>query len=396
MLAIGRMMSGIGAGAALVIVPLYIAEVAPPKQRGLWGVMTQVSINLGLLITQTLGYFWDRGMQWRYILAVGTVHGVLQAIGLVFVPETPTWLATQGQVEKALNLLRRIRARGSDIGDEVAAWGVDIDGADVTAETEGLLSSGAAIDGSASPRITNSRSPTRRASAGSGKASSKSSSHSYGDQGVGFLSALKDSTTRPAIVAVVGVMFAQQLTGINSVMMYSVSILSPSFPSSAALITILLSLLNLVMTIAASPLPDALGRKVCLLGSIAGMGISSTALAVAMSTGVNWLAVTAVFTFVGSFALGLGPIPFMLASELVPPSARGATQSWALAANWTFTFVVAQFFPIVNDALGGNGEAFYGFAGLAMVSACFVWWRVPETRGKRDADEVWGRERRID
>ena len=95
-----------------------------------------------------------------------------------------------------------------------------------------------------------------------------------------------------------------------------------------------------------------------------------------------------------SFAVGLGPVPFILASELVEPEAVGAAQSWALAGSWVATFVVAQFFPPLKEALGG--KVFFLFAGLALLFALFVAVWVPESGGKRDADEVWGRVRRED
>lgn len=89
-----------------------------------------------------------------------------------------------------------------------------------------------------------------------------------------------------------------------------------------------------------------------------------------------------------------------MASELVGQEAVGATQSWCLAANYIATFLVAQFFPLLNlwlnEWLGGKGWVYFIFAGLAALSWGFVAWRVPETRGKRDADEVWGRVRRVD
>lgn len=90
----------------------------------------------------------------------------------------------------------------------------------------------------------------------------------------------------------------------------------------------------------------------------------------------------------------------MMASELVGQEAVGATQSWALAGNYAATFIVAQFFPIVNtwlnNWLGGRGWVYFGFTALAGLSFLFVAAFVPETRGKRDVDEVWGRERRVD
>lgn len=182
-------------------------------------------------------------------------------------------------------------------------------------------------------------------------------------------------------------------TGINSIVMYGVSLLADLLESNSALLNILVSILNVVVTTACAPLADILGRKVCLLGSIGGMGTSSILLAVGIREAIPALSAIAVLLFVASFGLGLGPIPFILSSELVGPEAVGATQGWALAANWIATFVVAQFFPIVNAKLG-KGVVYFVFAGLAAVFFTFVAWFVPETKGKKNADEVWGREAR--
>jgi len=196
---------------------------------------------------------------------------------------------------------------------------------------------------------------------------------------------------RPAVVAVIAVMAAQQLTGINSVVMYSVSLLSAILPTGAGLLTIAFSALNVVATTACAPLADKIGRKTCLLLSIAGMGISSILLAMGIYYEVKLLVVATTLTFVGSFAAGLGPVPFILANELVGPEAVGATQSWALAANWLATFLVSQFFPILNNALGGQGKVYFIFAGFAAGLGAFIAWWVPETKGKNGAEEVWGR-----
>jgi sugar porter (SP) family MFS transporter len=372
-IAVGRLLSGVGAGASLVIVPLYIAEVAPPRERGLFGVMTQIAINVGLLLTQTLGYFFDKGSEWRLILAAGAAIGLLQGIGLFFIPETPAWIADNRDPQKALKLLQRIRGKGADVNEEVQTWDADVPG--FVIESEGLLN-----QAETSPRP--------------GSATSKTSNKAIVH--IGFFQVARDPLYRPAIIAVVGVMFAQQLCGINSVMMYSVSLLTPVFPTSSALLTIFISIVNLLATILGAPLADRLGRKTCLLLSISGMGISSLCLAFSMLFEIKLLTAIAVLAFVASFAVGLGPIPFMLASELVTQEAKGATQSWALAANWIFTFCVAQFFPIINVALGGHGWVYFIFAGLALLSGIFVTWWVPETKGKKDVDEVWGRVRRID
>ena len=190
-------------------------------------------------------------------------------------------------------------------------------------------------------------------------------------------------------------MLAQQLCGINSIIMYSVNLLTDLLPTSAGLITIAVGVLNLIATISFAPLADKLGRKPCILISIAGMGINSVLLAIGIIFSLKILSGVATLLFVASFSFGIGPIPFILASELVSPDAVGATQSWGLGANWIATFLVAQFFPVVNNAMG-KGNVYLLFAAIAAVSFAFISWFVPETRGKKDADEVWGRERRQD
>ena len=124
-MAFGRFVSGIGAGAAVVVVPIYISEVAPPKEKGLFGALTQIMINVGILITQLLGYFLSRDNLWRIILGTAGVVGALQFIGLLAVPESPKWLAEHGHPPRARAILRKIRGRKMNIDEEVKAWNVD-------------------------------------------------------------------------------------------------------------------------------------------------------------------------------------------------------------------------------------------------------------------------------
>ncbi|KAI0101702.1 general substrate transporter [Nemania sp. FL0031] len=379
-LSIGRILSGVGAGAATVIVPIYISEVAPPRERGTFGAMTQVSINVGILGTQTLGYFLSSESTWRWIFGIGIIIATLQVLGLLVVPESPAWLATKKNVSQAKRTLQRIRGKHYDIEEETAFWG---SGAR-SPEEEALL------DGSSTTLV---ESAPRRASVSS-KASTKSHSH------IGFFEIIKDVHYRPALVAAIGVMCSQQLCGINSIIMYSVSLLRDLLPINSGLLTIIISAINLVTTIACSPLPDKLGRKTCLLLSIFGQGTSALALALSIVFEAKILSAVAVLFFVAFFAVGLGPVPFILASEMVGPEAVGAVQSCCLGANYIATFLVAQFFPIINLALnerfGGAGWVYFIFTALALLCGLFVLWRVPETMGKKDAEEVWGRTRRLD
>ncbi|KAK4121173.1 hypothetical protein N657DRAFT_577997 [Parathielavia appendiculata] len=382
---VARTLTGIGAGASTVIVPLYISEVAPPSKRGFFGAFTQISINLGILFTQMLGYFMSHEGAWRWIFGTGVIIALFQGLGLLIVPESPFWTANvKGDVTQARRALQRIRGKHSNIDEEVEAWGAG-DGKPLS-ERERLLGgqdsdSAEAGGGPLSPSLSASGSRTPNAH-------------------LGFVQVVRDPLYRPAIIAVVGVMFAQQLCGINSIVMYSVSLLKDLLPISSGVLTIVISVINLGITMASSPLPDRLGRKTCLLMSIVGQGSSSLALALSIMFGWKILSAIVVLLFVAFFALGLGPVPFILASELVGPEAVGATQSWALAASYIATFLVAFLFPIVNEALnsalGGAGWVYFLFAGFAVLWAAFVTRSVPETRGKRDADEVWGRARRTD
>lgn len=359
LLVLGRFLSGIGSGAAIVVGPIYVSEIAPPKSRGFFGAFTQVMTNVGILLTQTLGYFWSRDNLWRLILAVAGVIGALELLGLFMVPESPIWLAENRQISQARKVLQRIRGRDADIEAEISGWRAS--GAVPTSgEEESLLGSPSEHQARKQSEVT-------------------------------IMQAIRDPYYRPAIIAVVGVMIAQQLTGVNSIIMYSVSLLQSILPTTAALLTVGISAINLIITLACSPLPDRIGRKRCLLLSIGGMGCSSVLLALGMQLNQKVLSAIAALLFVACFAVGLGPVPFILAAELVGPEAVGAAQSWALAANWIATFVVAQFFPILNDALGGRGKVYWVFAAMAGVMGSFIYRWVPETKGKANADEVWGR-----
>lgn len=123
-MAFGRLLSGVGAGAAVVIVPLYISEISPPAQKGFFGAFTQIMCNVGILFTQVLGYFLSHDSHWRIILAVGGLVGIAQALGLLLSVESPKYLANQGNITLARRTLRKIRGEEADIDGEIADWGV--------------------------------------------------------------------------------------------------------------------------------------------------------------------------------------------------------------------------------------------------------------------------------
>lgn len=353
-MALGRVLSGLGAGAATVVSPIYVSEVSPPDKRGLFGAFTQVQINFGIFFAQLLGYFLSSNNKWRWILATAGFIAGATFIGLMLAPETPKWLAANNRPRMARGILQRIRGKNVDIREELDDW--DLSG---EAEEESLLG------------------PPR-------------GPRSHKEPGKSFLEVIRVRKYRRAVIAVSGTMMAQQLCGINSVIMYSVAILGKLMPKQAALITVIVSAANVLITLTTSPLADKIGRKPCLLISIAGMGSSSVMLATGLANDIRLLTIIGIALFVCSFGVGLGPVPFILASELVDHEAVGATSSWALAANWLSTFLVAQFFPIIKDALP-EGRVWWIFAALAAVFGIFVGVAVPESKGKANADDVWGR-----
>jgi MFS family permease len=394
-LMIGRLLSGLGSGAAVVVVPIYISEITPSQARGFFGAWTQISINIGILVTQVLGFFFSDsfgGSGWRLVFGVAGCIGVAQFLGLMGVVESPDWLGSKGQGGMARKILSRIRGR--DVRNE------DAEGWETAGEGEGMNCVSNPVDPSHTadfslPDYEEGESLLDREPPQGSLSSAQPPRKQSTKTTVGIFQVLTHPDHYMAIAAVVVVMFSQQLCGINSVIIYSVSILRDLLPTAAGVITMAVGVLNLLVTIACAPLSDRLGRKTCLLFSIAGMGINSLFLALGILFGVKILSTLAILLFVASFAVGLGPVPFILANELVGPEAVGATQSWALATNWLATFLVAQFFPILSSVLG-KGNVFFVFTAMAAVFFVFVSWWVPETKGKRDADEVWGRERRED
>lgn len=121
----GRLLSGVGAGATVVVVPIYISEIAPPAEKGFFGAFTQIMCNVGILVAQLLGYFLSHGQYWRIILAAGGVIGVAQSLGLLLSVDSPKYIADQGNGTQAKRVLRKIRGESSDIDEEVSGWQQD-------------------------------------------------------------------------------------------------------------------------------------------------------------------------------------------------------------------------------------------------------------------------------
>ena len=289
----GRFITGLGAGTAIVVVPLYLNEISPPNLRGMLGFMNQFSINIGILLAQFLGLAYSNFSQWRYILFGGAVIASLNAFLLYFIPESPKWLVSAGRIEEGRRALQLLRY-SVDVENEFSVY---------ANEEEAVA-----------------RTPNQ----------------------VSIVKFCTAETHRPKFIAVAGVMAFQQLCGVNSIIFYGVSVLATLFPQLAPVLNCVISILNCIVTAYSSTIVDKYGRKLLLISSIAGMAVTSALLGFGITHSFPTLSAVSAMMFVVSFAMGLGPIPFMVISELVPETSVGAAQSVGTTINWLATFLVVS------------------------------------------------------
>ncbi|RYB01768.1 sugar porter family MFS transporter [Lichenibacterium ramalinae] len=331
----GRLLVGIGIGGASMLTPLYLAEIAPARERGALVSFNQLAVTFGILGSYLIGYALASSASWRWMLGLGAVPGVVLAGGMLLLPETPRWLAEHGHVDRARAALIRLRGRGVDIEPEMKALRADL-GSKAQTRPESRLGHRAA---------------------------------------------------RLPLIVGIGLAVFQQVTGINTVIYFAPTIFQASGLSSASaaiLATAGVGVVNVVMTAVAIWLVDRVGRRMLLLTGLAGMGVSLCALATAFMMGsgplLGWLTAGSLAAYVGFFAVGLGPVFWLLISEIFPLAIRGRGMSAATIANWLSNLVVALTFLDLVD-LVGRPAVFFIYAALTFGALLFARALVPETRG---------------
>ncbi|KAJ1999951.1 hypothetical protein H4R26_004842 [Coemansia thaxteri] len=391
MLVAGRFVSGIGSGAAVVIAPLYLSEIAPVKLRGTLNLLNQLSIVLGILTTLTVGMLANKGPYWRVSVGFGLLLACLQLSAIAFAVESPRYLWQRNRRAEARNILRTLR-QTTNVDAEVSGWqsarSSHHDGCSGVAgrrpqglaggDEESEIPSADFVDGMA---------PLADSIRGSAKPDDEDEVlELHSDHiPVTIFNIFRLAQYRKPWLLVLLLQFGQQLSGINTVFYFSSAVLEKMFSShTSSILTVMIGVLNVLATASGALIVDRFGRRPLLFSSMAAMAVSVTLLGVGLGLKLNSLAVASLYLIVASFAPGYGPVPFLLGTEFFDVRAAGAGGSWALAANWLGTFIVAAAFLPLQSIIG---EWVFAIFVVATVVCGAVFYRqIPETKGRTVED----------
>jgi sugar porter (SP) family MFS transporter len=337
---IGRLIVGVASGVVTTVAPVYVGEIATIPCRGAFGTLVQLSIVIGVLVSQALGLVLSTAIGWRILFGLSVLPSILQVITLMFSVETPPFLSSQGRIDEAYQAMARLRAGYSS-----------------KQEMDDIIHSQRQLAGTL-----------------------KQGDNFNADQPMTILQILRSPMLK-LLVLVVVIHALQQLTGINSIIFYSTSMFTEAFGEDAArAVTAGIGVLNLIMTLVSIVLIDRTGRKTLLLGSIIGVMLTSGVVVMASVYNQNVVVAVAVFVFSACFSIGLGPVPWMLVTELFDTKAVGAASAAALGTNWLSNFLVGFLFPLIDAGI--SPYSFLIFVGFGVFGLIFVGTQLVETKGK--------------
>lgn len=333
LLTLARILQGIGVGASSVLVPVYIAELAPAKIRGLLVTSFQLMITVGIVIAYGVNTAAESQGSWRFPIGIASVFGIALAIGVLFVTESPRWLIAVNKHAAARRTL--IKLRGTDeVNEEIK-------------ETERL--------------------------------------NALEQENIKWRDLLSGHI-RPMIVIGVLVAFFSNACGINLVIYFAPQILQSSgFTSSASWIgTVGLGLTNVIFTVVGMLIVDKVGRRPLLIAGAIGLTVSLVILALIFSVPAfessSWLALASLVFYVVMYAVSPGMLGFLIISEISPLRARAKATSLSIFIIFATNLVIALLsLPMLNGM--GASATFWLFAAICVVFTIFSFY-VPETKGK--------------
>ncbi len=334
-LIISRIFVGFAVGIVNFVVPLYLSEISPKNLRGTLVSLYQWAITSGILFSYFINAAFAQAVyNWRWMLFAGVLPGLILFIGMCLMSDTPRWLVSKNRDDEAKAVFKKIEP---DIDSDK-----EIEDIKTTLNSEGQ------------------------------------------DKKFRF----KKWMIMPFVVGV-GIMFAQICTGINTIIYYAPTIFKTAgFDSNLTAIyaTTGIGVVNFVMTIVAVFFTDRLGRKPLLYFGLTGVMLSlfalgtSFAFAGVLGSSLKWVAVGSLVTYIICFAMSLGPISWILVSEVFPLKIRGVAMSICTVSNFAFNFFVVGSFPILLHRIGG-AWTFWMFGFVSLLCIIFVYFFVPETKG---------------
>jgi len=354
-LVIFRIIGGLGIGIASMNAPMYIAEIAPSNIRGRMVTYYQLAIVIGFFVVFLATYFIGNGLTeaeniqfgWKRMFWSELIPSGLFLILMFFIPKSPRWLALKGEDDKALAILNKIH------GEEEALIEIQEIKRSLDAEDNKIKVN-------------------------------------YFSKGI-------------LAIIVIGTVLSmlQQFTGINAVLYYGADIFEKALgfgKDDVLKQQILLAFVNLVFTFIAMFTVDKFGRKPLLYIGSVGMILGFLLLALSLQfNAVGVISLIGVLIFIASFALSMGPVVWVLLSEMFPNKIRSVAMSVAVAAQWAANYMVSQSFPVVMDSELNNSATwsgalpYYIFIGFIILIAIITYKFIPETKGKslEEIESFW-------
>jgi sugar porter (SP) family MFS transporter len=351
----GRFWLGLAVGAASFVAPMYIAELVPPRIRGGVVSFNQLMITLGILVAYIVDWgFAPLPNNWRWMFALGAVPGAALAIGMYFMPFSPRWLVQKGREEEARKVLETYRFEEDDIEAEIAEI-KEVSEREV--RVRDLIAKG----------------------------------------------------VRRVMIVGIGLAVFQQIVGINTVIYYAPTILKFAGQQNTGALTqsVYIGCTNVFFTIVAILLLDKLGRRFFLITGTSILTVALVGLGIffhssSLQSSAGWFALVCLLVYIMGFAIGLGPVFWLMISEIFPLQMRGPAMAVCTMFNWGFNFLIAYTFLSLTTLITKAGT-FWLYAGFAICAIVFFVTLVPETKDRSleeiqtdvgsDADESLAREK---
>lgn len=367
MFIVGRIMCGYSCGLGSLAIPIYIGEISTIKSRGTMGAVTQGMITIGIFVSSVVGLPLSTVPLWRLNYALVAVPAIIQLSLMPFCVESPRFLISKHQMETAKINLQKLRGNSN----------IEIEFNDMVQGQLGLEDIN--IDKLEADDLTVVQVPIKNVSCDT----------------MNLLEIFQDSFIRSIAILVILAHMLQQLIGINAVMYYSTSMFEIVFTTGdmSKYMSIVTVALNFVSTAISILVIDRMGRRTLLLISITGATLFLILLVIGYVYQIDALLIVSVLGYVCSFAVGMGPIPWILIAELTPVMASASVGAIATSLNWAMNFLVGQCFPILFSKIQGYSFIIFCLFGFTFFIFTYFW--LPETKGRSFEDITSELKRRL-